>query len=149
MGITFDVNKYKTLKNNEGLHSSLKEVTASHCIFEEKNGRYKWKHVAVYEAVESIIISNERIEIQNRIADSLLRDGEGFDGGTNAHQYVRHYVMAKWWDKVFDRYMEADGQAEEKLDYIRAVGIRRRRRAHVRFGIESYNLSARPSLIEQ
>jgi len=123
MGITFDVNKYKNLKDDEGLHSSLQEVTASHCIFEEKNGRYKWKHVAVYEAVESIIISNERIEIQNRIADSLLRDGKGFDGGAHAHQYAKHYVMAERWDEAFDRYMEAGSQAEEKLDFIGAVGM--------------------------
>lgn len=123
MGIAFDMNKYQALKSDEGLHDSLQELTASHRIFEEAGGCYRWKHVAVHEAVESIIISNERTEIRSRIADSLLRKGEGSHSSEDAHQYARHCAMAERWDEAFDRYMEAGGAAEEKLDFNGAVGM--------------------------
>mmetsp|Transcript_32086 Transcript_32086/g.67460 ORF Transcript_32086/g.67460 Transcript_32086/m.67460 type:complete len:1702 (-) Transcript_32086:235-5340(-) len=120
IGITFDLDKYKTMKD-EGFHDFLQEVMATHGIFDETKGYYKWKHVAVYEAVESIIISNERIEIQGRIADSL-RDLPKFHKCCIA-QYARHCVMAERWDDAFDLYMEAGDKAEQKLDFVGAVGM--------------------------
>ncbi|KAL7538375.1 hypothetical protein ACHAXR_010346 [Thalassiosira sp. AJA248-18] len=141
LGIMFDITKYQSLKDEQGLHDSLQEVMASHGIFDEKNGRYKWKHVALYEAVQSIIISNERIEIQDRIADSLQQQREEDDelsgnvnksinshnmGNNNNHaQYARHYVMAERWDEAFDQYMEVGKKAEERLDFVGAVGMYR------------------------
>ena len=148
MGITFDLNKYEALKNEQGLHDSLQEVIESHGIFDCDQSTksiidgsvciYRWKHVAVFEAVESIIISNERIEIHCRIADSLaqLEDDDHYSrsssisGNNNinsskdnddAQYYAWDYVMAQRWDDAFDRYMEAGTHAEERLDFVGAV----------------------------
>jgi len=107
-----------------GFHNALQEVIASHGIFCESDGCYSWKHVAVYEAVESIIISNERFEIQNCIADSLslFQDGNLDDKDDNA-QYARHFIMAERWDEAFDQFMEAGSKAEERLDFVGAVAM--------------------------
>lgn len=119
LGISFDLGKYTSLRD-EGLNHSLQEMTNSYGIFEETKGCYKWKHTAVYEAVESIIISNERIEIQSRIAYSLRDLPTSHRGDA---QYARHYAMAEQWDEAFDRYMEAGQKAEETLDFVGAVGM--------------------------
>jgi len=76
----------------------------------------------VYEAVLTIIISNERFEIQSRIADSL-QDLPLSRMCNNGVQYARHYVLAERWDEAFDRYMEAGDNAEKKHDFAGAVGI--------------------------
>ncbi|KAL7549778.1 hypothetical protein ACHAWF_013042 [Thalassiosira exigua] len=126
MGITFNLEDYMELKVEQGLHDSLQQLTASHGIFDYDGTRgaiYRWRQVAVNQAVESIIISNERIEIQGRIADSL---GEDVDKGNDGTQYyARHFVMAERWNEAFDQYMEAGGKAEERLDYVGAVGMYR------------------------
>jgi len=121
IGISFDVENYQSLKNDEGFRDSLQAVMESHSIFDETDGCYKWKHVAVFEAVESIIISNERIEIQSRISDSLLRDGEFHVGSYDNALCARHFAMAERWDDAFDQYMEGGSKAEEKLDFMGAV----------------------------
>jgi len=109
---------YKSLKD-EGLYASLKEIISSVGIFELIDGHnFRWKHVAVYEAVQSIIISNERRELHGQIADSLRNL-------TNVHnsRYARHSVYAAKYDDGFDRYMSAGDEAEKKSDYLAAVGF--------------------------
>jgi tetratricopeptide (TPR) repeat protein len=122
IGITFDVDKYSSLCLH-GFHDSLQELITSHGIFYKTNGHcYRWRHVAVYEAVLTIIISNERFEIQGRIADSL-QDLPLSRICNNGVQYARHYALAERWDEAFDRYMEAGDEAEKKHDFAGAVGI--------------------------
>lgn len=122
IGITFDVDKYASMCL-QGFHNSLQELITSHGIFDKKNDHcYRWRHVVVYEAVTSIIISNERLEIQGRIADSL-RDLPLSHIGNNCVQYASHYALCERWDDAFDRYMEAGNEAEKKHDFAGAVGI--------------------------
>ena len=119
IGITFDIDRYKALKE-EGFYASLQEIISSVGIFDELDDHcYRWKHVAVYEAVQSIIIRNERVEIQGRIADSV-RD---LPSKNDCAQFARHSVMAERWDDAFDRYMDAGDAAEERLDFLGAVGL--------------------------
>lgn len=92
-------------------------------IFDVIDGHlYQWRHVSVYEAVESIIIFNERVEIQGQIADSL-RDLSSSNTNDNCAQYARHSVMADRWEDAFDRYMDAGDKAETRLDYLGAVSF--------------------------
>ena len=118
LGLNFDLDMYTTLKD-EGLYASLQEIISSLGIFELIDGHYfRWKHVAVFEAVQSIIISNERRELHGQIADSLRNL-------TNVHnsRYARHSVYAAQYDDAFDRYMSAGDEAEKKSDYLAAVGF--------------------------
>ena len=120
LGFAFDLNVYGALKN-EGFHTSLEEVMASHGIFHqvEKNV-YRWKSTAAFEAVESIIISNERREIHERIAGSLQQLSDESKGIV---LYARHHAMAKQWEKAFDLYMLAGKKAEEEIDFTGAVSL--------------------------
>lgn len=120
LGFMFDLNLYETLKS-EGFQRSLEEVMASHGIFHKvEKDIYRWKNNAAFEAVESIIISNERREIHERIAGSLQHLSDERKGIVF---YARHHAMAKQWDKAFDLYMLAGKKAEEKIDFTGAVSL--------------------------
>jgi len=120
LGFTFDLNIYEAMKR-EGFHRSLEEVMASHGIFHKvERDVYRWKNVATFEAVESIIISNERREIHERIAGSLEHLSDESKGIVF---YARHHAMAKQWEKAFDLYMMAGKKAEEEIDFTGAVSL--------------------------
>jgi tetratricopeptide (TPR) repeat protein len=122
IGTSFDVDEYASLCL-QGFHNSLQELIVSHGIFDGKNDHcFRWRHIAVYEAVLSIIISNERFELHGRIADSL-RDSSLSPIGKSDARYARHFELAERWGDAFDRYMEAGDQAEKKHDFAGAVGI--------------------------
>jgi tetratricopeptide (TPR) repeat protein len=119
-GFMFNLNLYEALKH-EGLQKSLEEVIASHGIFDKlEGGTYRWKNIATFEAVESIIISNERREIHERIAASLQHLSNESKGIV---LYARHHAMAKQWDQAFDLYMIAGKKAEEEIDFTGAVSL--------------------------
>lgn len=121
LGTTFHVEKFEALRY-EGFYESLLSVIASHGIFEKHDdGCYKWKHHAVFEAVESIIISNERVEIHGRIAASL--NPLTLEHVKGDAQFARHYAMADRWDEALSQYMDAGKKAEKNLDFMGAENM--------------------------
>ena len=120
LGFTFDLNIYEALKR-EGFDASIEEMMTTHGIFHKLDtGVYRWKDVAAFEAVESIIISNERKEIHERIVGSLQRLSIKSKGIV---AYARHHAMAKQWERAFDLYMLAGKKAEEEVDFTGAVSL--------------------------
>ena len=120
LGFTFDLNLYEALKD-EGFRESLEKVIASLGIFDKLGENiYRWKNIATFEAVESIIISNERKEIHERIAGSLQHLSDESEGNV---LYARHHAMAKQWEKAFDLYMKAGKKAEKGIDFTGAVSF--------------------------
>ena len=141
LGSRFDLDVYDLLRG-DGFHESLEEVMASHGIFEKLDGNVcRWKNVAAFEAVESIIISNERREIHDLTASSLQQAGvlQQFSDTNSAQHlsdeskgyvlYARHHAMAKQWDKAFDLYMKAGKVAEKVIDFPGAVNLYREAKA--------------------
>ncbi|KAL7471236.1 hypothetical protein ACHAXS_011573 [Conticribra weissflogii] len=121
LGTTFRIERFEALKY-EGFYESLLAVIASHGIFDKIDvEHYKWKHISVFEAVESIIISNERIEIHGRIADAL--NPLTVDHVEGDAQFARHYSMADRWTEAYSQYMEAGKKAERNLDFMGAVSL--------------------------
>jgi len=121
LGTMFRIERFEALKY-EGFYESLLAVIASHGIFDKIDvEHYKWKHIAVFEAVESIIISNERIEIHGRIADAL--NPLTVDHVEGDAQFARHYSMAERWKEAYSQYMEAGKKAERNLDFLGALSL--------------------------
>jgi len=118
LGYQFDLNNdYAQLRDTNELHTTLQQVGIFDIIEETK---YKWRHIAIYEAVESIIISNERVELQLRITDSLAHVPNAELGQS---LYASHFMKAQRVDEAFDLYMEAGKRLEENLDFTAAVGM--------------------------
>jgi tetratricopeptide (TPR) repeat protein len=118
LGTRFNLNLYESLKD-DGFYNSLEEVMASHGILDRLNGAIcRWKSIASFEAVESIIISNERREIHELIANSLQH--LTVESKANI-LYARHHAMANQWDEAFNLYMIAGGVAEDEIDFTGAV----------------------------
>ena len=118
LGYQFDLNNnYAQLRDTNELHTTLQQVGIFDIIEETK---YKWRHIAIYEAVESIIISNERVELQLRITDSLSNVPNSELGNA---LYASHFMKAQRIDEAFDLYMEAGKRLEENLDFTAAVGM--------------------------
>lgn len=121
LGAMFRIERFEALKY-EGFYESLLAVIASHGIFDKIDvEHYKWKQIAVFEAVESIIISNERIEIHGRIADAL--NPLTVDHVEGDAQFARHYLMAERWKEAYSQYMEAGKKAERNLDFMGALSL--------------------------
>ena len=117
LGYQFDLNdNYAQLRDTHELHTTLQQVG----IFDITEETYKWRHIAIYEAVESIIISNERVELQLRITDSLANVPIAELGKA---LYASHFIKAHRIDEAFDLYMEAGKRLEENLDFTAAVGM--------------------------
>ncbi|KAL7458027.1 hypothetical protein ACHAWC_009516 [Mediolabrus comicus] len=132
LGSRFDLDVYDSLRG-DGFHDSLEEVMASHGIFEKLDGNVcRWKNIAAFEAVESIIISNERREIHDLIASSLQQFSDTSsaqhlsDESRGYVLYARHHAMAKQWNEAFDLYMKAGKVAEKAIDFPGAVNLYRK-----------------------
>lgn len=74
--------------------------------------------MALFEALQSIIISNERTEIHERICDSFDRMSEMSVGDV---QHAKHYSMAGKWNEACDKYMESGIVASHSFNFVDAV----------------------------
>ena len=115
-GMIFSHSTYDALES-EGFFHLLHSLISSHHIFDVNIGYYKWRHSVVFDAVSSIIITDERQEIHERICDSFRRSSS-----TSCDvQRARHYSIAHRWDEAWDQYMEAGKRSEKIFDYAHAV----------------------------
>lgn len=114
--------KYELLKS-DGLVDLLEEVNSTHGIVDVNGENFRWRHVALFEALQSIIISNERTEIHERICDSFDRMSEMSVGDV---QHAKHYSMAGKWNEACDKYMESGNRGKPLVQLRRCSGLLRR-----------------------
>lgn len=117
MGMIFSPETYKALKVN-GLFDILDNLKNSHRLFYLNSDRsFRWRHSVVFDAISSIIISDERQEIHERICESISKMAS-----TSCDvQHARHYFISRRLDEAWDRYMDAGKQSEKVYDYAHAV----------------------------
>eukprot|EP00804_Cyclotella_cryptica_P020226 CCRYP_010919-RA/>CCRYP_010919-RA protein AED:0.03 eAED:0.03 QI:456/1/1/1/1/1/5/369/1533 len=116
MGMIFPHKTYDVLES-EGFFRLLHSLISSHHIFDFDDDWYKWRHSVVFDAVSSIIITDERQEIHERICDSFRRSSS-----TSCDvQRAKHYSIAHRWDEAWDQYMDAGKRSEKIFDYTHAV----------------------------
>jgi len=126
IGYSFDINIYEALESGLGFQSRLAHLEEMFEIFERLgDGRYQWKHRAVYEAVRSVIITNERVEIHAMISEEIEKaenesrkqDGKGLNDSVLR---ARHCVLADKFDSALQMYMSAGKRAEERFNFSEA-----------------------------
>lgn len=137
----------------------VRELEASHGVFERRDGggrssgRYKWKRREVFEAVSSVVISNERRELHGAIVDGFSdfdepsgdenanddekpTDEEAPSTGQSSEQRIRkrpgsvllarHSALASRWDVAFSHYTAAGASAEVMMKFTEAEGMYRK-----------------------
>lgn len=116
MGMIFTPETYESLKS-DGLFDTLNYLTSTHSLFYNNHGYYIWRYSVIFDAVSSIIITDERQEIHERIADSF-----GASGCTTCDvQRARHYSLTHRLNEAWDQYMDAGKQSEKKFDFTHAL----------------------------
>uniref|UniRef100_A0A7S4SA71 Guanylate cyclase domain-containing protein n=2 Tax=Ditylum brightwellii TaxID=49249 RepID=A0A7S4SA71_9STRA len=127
IGFSFDENAYEALDENLDFMPRVKTLAATHDVFERIDGhRYKWKHQAVYEAVKSLLIGNQRAQIHSMIVDVF----EHYHKNGHFSNMVKcdlhrlfawHCTLAGKWDAAYNQYMEAGKRAEETYNFPEAA----------------------------
>lgn len=112
----FSTSTYEALYS-EGIFDVLRSLMKTHRIFYIHDNLYNWRQSVVFDAVSSIIITDERQEIHERICNSFGRSVST----TCDVQRARHYSVTRMLSECFDQYMDAGKQSEKFLDYTHAV----------------------------
>uniref|UniRef100_A0A7R9WKN7 Inosine/uridine-preferring nucleoside hydrolase domain-containing protein n=1 Tax=Pseudictyota dubia TaxID=2749911 RepID=A0A7R9WKN7_9STRA len=132
IGYSFDADVYEALTGKLGFIPKVEELATSYDAFERSDSnRYKWKHQAVYEAVKSLLLKNQCVQIHSMIIDvfdqSAEQQSEGSENWTqglkaDAHRLLaRHCSLAEKWDGAFQQYMNAGRRAEETYNFNEAT----------------------------
>lgn len=117
MGMIFTPATYEAL-DTDGFFDCLRNLMKSHRIFRlNSDGSFKWRHSVVFDAVSSIIITDERHEIHERICEAFSRST------STACDVQRggHYIFSNRLDEAWDQYMDAGKQSEKVCDFTHAV----------------------------
>jgi hypothetical protein len=113
IGMVFSPTIYEAL-HSEGLFDVLHSLIKSHRMFYvDQDLCYKWRHSVVFDAVSSIIITDERQEIHERICDSFSQSAST----ACDVQRARHYSITHRLNEAWDVYMDAGKQSEKVFDY--------------------------------
>uniref|UniRef100_A0A7R9WAR8 Inosine/uridine-preferring nucleoside hydrolase domain-containing protein n=1 Tax=Pseudictyota dubia TaxID=2749911 RepID=A0A7R9WAR8_9STRA len=127
IGYSFDAKVYKQLTNAMDLMPKVEELANLYDAFELSidSNTYKWKHQAVFEAVKSLLIKNQTVQIHGMIAEEYEKEGStdqglSLDAGMR-RLLARHFLLAEKWEGAFDQYMEAGKQAEDTFNYPEAA----------------------------
>ena len=116
MGMIFSPETYEAL-NSDGLFDTLNYLTSTHSLFCNKDGHYMWRYSVVFDAVSSILITDERQEIHERIADSFSQSAST----TCDVRRAKHYSIAHRLNEAWDLYMDAGKQKEKLFDFKNAL----------------------------
>lgn len=126
IGYSFDADLYSTLNQVLDFMPKIRELSAKHDCFEQTGSRFRWKHQAVYEAVKSLLMVNQRQKIHRMIVrafeQSKIKHGEIDDikGGDVRRLLGRHCALAEDWAGAFEQYMRAGDRAKAMFNFNEA-----------------------------
>lgn len=125
IGYSFDADLYSSLNNILDFMSAVKELTEKHECFEEKGNYFRWKQQAVYEAVKSLLMVNQRQKIHRMIVRALKDDKvdletEDMKRGDVHRLLGRHCALAEDWNGAFEQYMLAGDRAKATFNFNEA-----------------------------
>lgn len=102
---------------SEGFFDILRSLK-SFFDFDYCGSSFRWRQSVVFDAVSSIIISDEKQELHMRICDSFDRN---LSTNNCDVQQARHYSIVCRFDEALDQYMDAGKRSEKLFDYTHSV----------------------------
>lgn len=117
MGVIFSPTTYEALVS-DGLFETLQALMKTHRIFcLNDEGWFKWRFSVVFDAVSSIIITDERQELHEGICLGFSKSASTVCDV----QRARHYSITHRLNEAWDLLMDAGKQCEKIFDYTGAV----------------------------
>ena len=125
IGYSFDADLYSTLNQVLDFMPKIRELSLRHECFEQTGSQFRWKQQAVYEAVKSLLMVNQRQNIHRMIVRAFKQskiDHEEIDmKGGDVHRLLgRHCALAQDWTGAFEQYMKAGDRAKATFNFNEA-----------------------------
>lgn len=126
IGYSFDADLYSTLNQVLNFMPKIRELSAEYDCFEQTGSHFRWKQQAVYEAVKSLLMVNQRQKIHSMIVcafeQSKINHGEIDDikGGDVRRLLGRHCALAEDWAGAFEQYFRAGDRAKSMFNFNEA-----------------------------
>jgi predicted ATPase/class 3 adenylate cyclase len=125
IGYSFDIGLYREINHVLELIPKIEELSEKYGCFECTGTQFRWKQQAVFEAVKSLLMANQRQNIHRMIVDAFRTNG--FDpskldlkGGDVHRLLARHCALAEDWPAAFEQYMLAGDRAKENFNFNEA-----------------------------
>ncbi|KAK1747849.1 soluble adenylyl cyclase [Skeletonema marinoi] len=125
IGYSFDSDLYRALNQELELIPKIEELSEKYGCFEHTGTHFRWKQQAVYEAVKSLLMVNQRQIIHRMIVDAFrANDIDPNDlvlKGGDVHRLLgRHCALAEDWASAFEQYIKAGDRAKAAFNFNEA-----------------------------
>ena len=123
IGYSFDAHLYSTLNQGLDFMPKIEELSEKHGCFEKCGSQFRWKQQAVYEAVKSLLMVNQRQKIHKMIVRAFEQSKinvAAIKGGDLHRLLGRHCALAEDWTGAFEQYMKAGDRAKATFNFNEA-----------------------------
>ena len=126
IGYSFDADLYSTLNQRLDFMPKIRELSTTYDCFEQIGSLFRWKQQAVYEAVKSLLMVNQRQKIHRIIVkafeQSAINNAEVDDvkGGDFNRLLGRHYALAEDWSGAAEQFTRAGDRALAMFNFNEA-----------------------------
>ena len=127
IGYSFDADLYSTLNQVLEFMPKIRELSAKYDCFEQTGSHFRWKQQAVYEAVKSLLMVNQRQKIHSMIVSAFKQSDidygeiDNVKGGDVRRLLGRHCALAEDWAGAFEQYMRAGDRAKAMFNFNEAA----------------------------
>jgi tetratricopeptide (TPR) repeat protein len=125
IGYSFDAEVYSSLNTVLDFMPKVQELTEKHECFEKNGNQFRWRQQAVYEAVKSLLMVNQRQKIHRMIVRAFKDNkvdlgAEDMKRGDIHRLLGRHCALAEDWHGAFEQYMNAGDRAKATFNFNEA-----------------------------
>jgi tetratricopeptide (TPR) repeat protein len=123
IGYSFDADLYSTLNQVLDFMPKIRELAVKYDCFDQTGVHFRWKQQAVYEAVKSLLMLNQRQKIHRMIVRAFEQNHGEIDdikGGDIRRLLGRHCALAEDWAGAFEQYMRAGDRAKALFNFNEA-----------------------------
>ncbi|KAL3802963.1 hypothetical protein HJC23_011586 [Cyclotella cryptica] len=125
IGYSFDAELYNSLNQVLDFMPKIRELAEKHECFESNGSHFRWKQQAVYEAVKSLLMVNQRQKIHRMIVrafkdNKVDLESEDMKRGDVHRLLGRHCALAEDWNGAFEQYMHAGDRAKATFNFNEA-----------------------------
>lgn len=125
IGYNFDIELYSSLDKVLDFMTKVKELADKHECFERNGSHFRWKQQAVYEAVKSLLMVNQRQKIHRMIVRAFKENKVNLKADDmkkgDVHRLLgRHCALAEDWNGAFEQYMSAGDRAKATFNFNEA-----------------------------
>ncbi|KAL7551428.1 hypothetical protein ACHAWF_014616 [Thalassiosira exigua] len=126
IGYSFDADVYSTLNTVLDFMPKIRELSSKYDCFDQTGSHFRWKQQAVYEAVKSLLMVNQRQKIHRMIVRAFEQSKNDYSdvgdikGGDICRLLGRHCALAEDWSGAFKQYMRAGHRAKAMFNFNEA-----------------------------